>query len=60
MTLAVYDVAGRRVATIAQGRQPAGDGSATWTATNPVPTVYFVQLRVGEKAVAKRIFFARR
>jgi len=59
MSLAVYDVAGRRVATIAQGRQPAGDGSATWTVAHPGKTVYFVQLRVGEKSYAKRIFFMR-
>jgi hypothetical protein len=50
----------RRVATIAQGRQTAGECTSTWTAANPVPTVYFVQLRVGEKVVAKRIFFSRR
>ncbi len=60
MTLAVYDVAGRRIATIAEGRRPAGEGSATWTAAHPGKTVYFVQLRAGEKSVAKRIFFVRR
>jgi len=60
MTLSVYNVAGRRVATIAQGRQPAGTGSVQWTAPNPVPTVYFVQLRSGDKSVAKRIFFINR
>jgi hypothetical protein len=59
MTLAVYDVAGRRVATIAEGRRPAGEGSATWTVARPGKTVYFVQLRVGEKSYAKRIFFMR-
>jgi len=46
-----------------QGRKKdscIGDGSATWTVANPAPTGYFVQLRVGEKAVAMRIFFSRR
>ena len=60
MTLSVYNVAGRRVATIAQGRQPAGTGTVKWTAPNPVPTVYFVQLKSGNKSVAKRIFFINR
>jgi len=60
MSLAVYDVAGRKVATIAQGRQPAGAGSVNWTVAHPGKTVYFVQLRVGERSYAKRIFFMNR
>jgi hypothetical protein len=59
MSLSVYNVAGRRVATIVEGRQPAGTGSAQWAPVNPVPTVYFVQLKSGDKSVAKRIFFIR-
>ena len=60
VSLAVYNVAGRRVATILEGRQPAGTGSARWVPVNPAPTVYFVQLRSGDQAVAKRIFFINR
>jgi len=59
MSLSVYNVAGRRIATILEGRQPAGAGSARWVASSPVPTVYFIQLRSGDKSVAKRIFFVR-
>jgi len=60
MTLSVYNVAGRRIATIAEGIQPAGTRSARWVPTNPMPTVYFVQLRSGDKSVVKRIFFLNR
>ena len=60
MSLAVYNVAGRRIATIVEGRQPAGTRSAQWVVTNPLRTIYFVQLRSGDKSVAKRIFFVNR
>lgn len=57
VTLAVYDVAGRRVATLEQGRQPAGTRSVTWDGARLRHTVYFVQLRVGTRSVVKRVFF---
>ena len=60
MTLSVYNVAGRRIATIAEGQQPAGTRTARWAPTNPMPTVSFVQLRSGGKSVVKRIFFLNR
>ena len=60
MSLAVYNVAGRRVATIVEGRQPAGTRSVQWSATSRVPAVYFVQMRSGDQSVARRIFFLNR
>jgi hypothetical protein len=60
MTLSVYNVAGRRIATIAEGIQPAGTRSTRWVPTNPMRGVYFVQLRSGDKSVVKRIFFLNR
>jgi len=60
MTLSVYTVAGRRIATIVEGVQPAGTRSARWVPTNPMPTVYFVQLRSGDQSVVKRVFFLNR
>jgi len=56
-TLFVYNVAGRRVATLVDGRQPAGTTSIQWIATNLARTVYFVQLRSGNKQVVQRIIF---
>ena len=35
MSLSVYNVAGRRIATILEGRQPAGTGSAQWAVQEP-------------------------
>jgi hypothetical protein len=36
--LSVYNVAGRRIATIVEGNRPAGTSSAQWVPTNLVPT----------------------
>jgi hypothetical protein len=60
MSLAVYNVAGRRIATILEGRQPAGTRTTQWVSTTRAPGVYFVQLRTADKTVAKRIFFVSR
>ncbi len=59
VTLVAYDVSGRRIATIDSGRKPAGAGRATWTVSDPKPTMYFVRLKAGEKSTAKRVFFRR-
>jgi hypothetical protein len=56
-TLFVYNVAGRRVATLVDGRQPAGTSSIQWVARNLARSVYFVQLRSGNKQVVQRIIF---
>jgi len=60
MSLAVYNVAGRRIATILEGRQPAGTRTTQWVSTTRAPGVYFVQLRTADKSVARRIFFVNR
>jgi hypothetical protein len=45
--LAIVDLAGRRVATLASGPLPAGAHQRTWTAAGARPGVYFVRLRAG-------------
>jgi poly(beta-D-mannuronate) lyase len=51
--LAIYDVEGRRVALLAQGRYPAGRHQAEWRAAEAPAGIYFCRLRLGA-AVATR------
>lgn len=55
----VYDIAGRRVATLASGALPAGTHARTWDAADARDGVYFVRLRadgveLAHKAVLRR------
>jgi hypothetical protein len=55
----VYDIAGRRVATLVQGVLPAGSHARTWDAADARDGVYFVRLRAdgierAHKAVLRR------
>ena len=59
--LAVYDIAGRRVTSLAKGTMPAGEHSVRWDLTSashaPVsPGVYFCRLTVnGVQAAVERV-----
>jgi hypothetical protein len=57
--LAVYDLVGRKVATIANGTYAAGDYHKVWNATNTAgnhvgPGIYFYRLRVGDQVRTAR------
>lgn len=54
-TLAVYDITGRRVAIIEQGRMPAGAQAVTCKTSGLPRALYFVQLRAAGQSVAKRL-----
>ena len=45
--LAVYDVLGKKVATLVDGEQAGGQYSATWNAAPSASGVYFCMLRAG-------------
>jgi hypothetical protein len=47
--LSVYDLSGRRVATLAKGSMPAGKYSRDWNGGGAGAGVYFVRLRVGSE-----------
>ncbi len=49
--VAVYDVLGRKVATLAEGARPAGTARATWNATGLPAGLYMAQLRVNGEVV---------
>ena len=52
VTLAVYDIMGKKVKTLVQEFQPAGNHSVVWNATNDIGTrmsggMYFYQIKAG-------------
>lgn len=57
--LSVHDLAGRRVATLAQGRLAAGRRTFTWDAANARDGVYFVRLAVDGRVLSTRVALLR-
>ena len=62
--LVVYEVAGRHVATLVDGRRDAGAHVARWNGTDErgvasSPGIYFCRLEVGEDALARKMVFLR-
>ena len=58
VTLTVYDALGRRVATLAEGLQPAGAHEATFGAGLPAG-IYVVRFEVGAEAWTERVTLVR-
>lgn len=48
MSLTVYDVLGREVATLVDGRKEAGEHVVTWNAEGVPSGVYFYRLVAGD------------
>jgi hypothetical protein len=64
INLAIFDVAGRRVTTIASGRRGAGEERYTWNgiddAGKRAPAgVYFVRLRVDDQTFHQKLVIVR-
>jgi hypothetical protein len=64
VSLGIYDVLGRRVATLAEGDKPAGWNSVVWSGLdargNPVPAgVYFARIKHGGHTEAQKITLVR-
>ncbi|WP_259058405.1 BspA family leucine-rich repeat surface protein [Salinibacter ruber] len=58
--LAVYDVLGRRVATLADGRKEGGFHSLQWTAGQKLSSgTYFLRLRAGGQSKTRRLTVVR-
>ncbi len=62
--LAVYDIHGRRVSTIAQGVYPAGSHSEGWSGkasdgTALAPGMYFLSLEAGDSRSTQRVVLGR-
>ena len=64
VSLGIYDVLGRRVATLVEGERPAGWNSAEWKGINsrgyPAPAgVYFALIKHGVDVRAQKITLVR-
>ena len=58
--IVVYDVAGRRVATILESTwQPAGPGKVTLNTTGLPAGVYFIKMRMPAQSVSRKITVLR-
>jgi len=59
VTLAVYDLSGRRVATLADGDLSAGRHTFTWDCADAAAGVYLCRLSTAERVLTKRLVLAR-
>ncbi|MBN1164054.1 MAG: S8 family serine peptidase [Candidatus Krumholzibacteriota bacterium] len=57
--LMVYDVLGRKVATLVDGFQAAGEKSITWNAGNLASGVYFYRLNAGDFMQTRKMLLLR-
>ena len=62
--IGIFDVAGRSVATLVDGFEPAGRHTVAWDGRDAqgarvAQGVYFVHARVGEEARQVRVMFVR-
>jgi hypothetical protein len=57
--LAVYDLAGRRVATLHSGEQTAGRHTVSWNAAEAAPGVYLYRLSADEGSLTRRLVVDR-
>ncbi|TKJ39088.1 hypothetical protein CEE37_11750 [candidate division LCP-89 bacterium B3_LCP] len=59
VTLAVYNLLGRKITTIVSGSQPAGTHSFLWNPSSQASGVYIIRLETAQEAVAKRVMVVR-
>jgi len=57
--LQVFDLLGRRVATLANGERPAGRHEVTWADSRLAPGTYFVRLQAGSTAQTQMLRLVR-
>jgi hypothetical protein len=57
--LAVYDVSGKLVTRLMQGKQTAGNYSLVWHAGNLASGMYFVRLTAGQFQVTRKVLLLR-
>ena len=48
VTLIVYNLRGKEIASLVDGKQPAGNHEVTWDASNVASGIYFYQLQAGD------------
>ena len=59
VTLTIFDVLGREIASLADGFRNAGIYSVTWNATNVASGIYFYRLNAGTFTATKKLILLR-
>lgn len=59
IVLAVYDVTGRKIATLLEGEKDAGSYSVTFNAGKISTGVYFYKLQAGTHSEVKKLYYSR-
>lgn len=59
VSLGLYDVTGRRVATITEGERGTGEHQTSWNVGHLSPGVYFCRLRVGSETATRTVLIRR-
>jgi GH18 family chitinase/photosystem II stability/assembly factor-like uncharacterized protein len=59
VTLKIYDVLGREVATLVNGEERAGFKSAVWNATGFASGVYFYRLQAGDYTATRKLLLLK-
>lgn len=59
VSLKIYDVLGKEVATLVNEEKPAGTYEVTWNAANLPSGVYFYQLKAGSFTVTKKLLLLK-
>ncbi len=55
VTLKIYDILGRHIATLAEGTQAAGEHSVIWNANDVPSGIYFCRLSVGTESNVRKL-----
>ncbi|MCP4582948.1 MAG: T9SS type A sorting domain-containing protein [candidate division Zixibacteria bacterium] len=59
VNLDIYDILGRKVATLYEGNQIAGDHSVSWNAEDVSTGVYFYRLSAGEHQFSRKMLLVK-
>jgi len=59
VTLDIYDILGRKIQTLFEGNQPAGNHSLIWNADNFSSGVYFYKLTSGEMQLSNKMILIK-
>ena len=55
VTIEIFDILGRKTATVADGLFPAGYNSITWDSGNTASGIYYYRLTAGDKIIVKKM-----
>jgi hypothetical protein len=59
MSLAVFDLAGRRVATLGSGRRDAGAQRVVWNTAGVAAGMYFCRIRAGSAEIVRPVLVVK-